>query len=136
MYKTIELKALVDNYVFLSDWLSNIIAALGINSKLANKINVCSEEIFVNIASYAYPKQAGMTNILFAKTDNEIMLKFEDEGLEYNPLQKEDPDITLSYDERPIGGLGIFIVKEMSKNIEYERKDNKNILTITFDIDL
>jgi len=136
MYKTIELKALIENYASLSEWLNNIIASFKINSKLINKINVCFEEIFVNIASYAYPKkETGNVKILLAKKDNEIIIKFEDEGFEYNPLQKEDPDITLSYDKRPIGGLGIFMVKEMSKKTEYERKDNKNILTITFDID-
>ena len=109
--------------------------SFGINSKLANKINICSEEIFVNIASYAYPEEAGAVRISFIKKDNEVILIFEDEGFEYNPLEKEDPDITLSFDKRPIGGLGIFMVKEMSKNIKYERKDDKNILTITFDIE-
>ncbi len=135
MYKTIELKALTDNYASLSEWLEGIIASFGISGKLANKINVCSEEIFVNIASYAYPEETGQVKVLLSKEGNEIILKFEDEGFEYNPLQKEDPDITLSYDKRPIGGLGIFMVKEMSKNVEYERKNNKNILTITFNTD-
>lgn len=135
MYKNIELKALIDNYICLSDWLNDNVNSFGINSKLANKINICSEEIFVNIASYAYPEEAGAVRISFIKKDNEVILIFEDEGFEYNPLEKEDPDITLSFDKRPIGGLGIFMVKEMSKNIKYERKDDKNILTITFDIE-
>ena len=135
MYKTIELTALIENYSSLSEWLSGIINSWGINNILSNKIFVCLEEIFVNIASYAYPEKAGTVKVSTAKENDEIILKFEDEGFEYNPLEKEDPDITLSYDKRPIGGLGIFMVKEMSKKLEYERKNNKNILTVTFNTD-
>lgn len=135
MHKSIELKALIENYASLSEWLSDVTASFEVDNSLKNKINICSEEIFVNIASYAYPKEAGTVKILATKKDKEFILQFEDGGIEYNPLQKDDPDITLSYDERPIGGLGIFMVKEMSKEINYERKENKNVLTITFSMD-
>ena len=135
MQKTIELKALIENFASLSSWLSDIAASWEIKGGLINKINICLEEIFVNICSYAYPEKTGTVKVSTDKTNNEVILKFEDEGYEYNPLQKQDPDISLSYEERPIGGLGIFMVKEMSKKIEYERKNDKNILTITFSTD-
>ena len=135
MLDTLELKASIENFVQLSDRWHNIAASWDLNSALINKIDVCLEEIYVNIASYAYDDKEGTAKISFDKQDNEITLKFEDEGIYYNPLQKEDHDITLSLEERPIGGLGIFMVKEMSKDIEYKREDNKNILILKFGID-
>ncbi|MBR6297945.1 MAG: ATP-binding protein [Candidatus Gastranaerophilales bacterium] len=135
MLNTLELKASIENFAQLSDRWHNIAASWDLNSALINKIDVCLEEIYVNIASYAYDDKEGTAKISFDKQDNEITLKFEDEGIYYNPLQKEDPDITLSLEERPIGGLGIFMVKEMSKDIEYKREDNKNILILKFGID-
>ncbi len=135
MLNTLELKASIENFAQLSDRWHNIAASWDLNSALINKIDVCLEEIYVNIASYAYDDKEGTAKISFDKQDNEITLKFEDEGIYYNPLQKEDPDITLSLEERPIGGLGIFMVKEISKDIEYKREDNKNILILKFGID-
>lgn len=135
MLNTLELKASIENFAQLSDSWHNIAASWDLNSALINKIDVCLEEIYVNIASYAYDDKEGTAKISFDKQDNEITLKFEDEGIYYNPLQKEDPDITLSLEERPIGGLGIFMVKEISKDIEYKREDNKNILILKFGID-
>ena len=63
--------------------------------------------------------------------DAEITLEFEDEGFEYNPLTREDPDINLPPEKRPEGGLGIFMVKQMAESVDYDYTDNKNILTIT-----
>ena len=71
-----------------------------------------------------------MIYVSIDNSNNEITLKFEDEGSPYNPLEKPDPDITLPPEERPLGGLGIFMVKEMAKDISYERNKNRNILTI------
>jgi anti-sigma regulatory factor (Ser/Thr protein kinase) len=73
-----------------------------------------------------------MINVSIDNANDEITLIFEDEGIPYNPLEKPDPDITLPPEERPLGGLGIFMVKEMAKDIAYQRVDNKNILTIKF----
>ena len=135
MLNTLELKASIENFAQLSARWHNIAASWDLDSALINKIDVCLEEIYVNIASYAYDDKEGTAKISFDKQDNEITLKFEDEGIYYNPLQKEDPDITLSLEERPIGGLGIFMVKEMSKDIEYKREGNKNILILKFGTD-
>ena len=131
--KTIELKATIENYSRLLNWWHEIAVCWNLSNDLTSKIDVCIEEIYTNIASYAYKNKAGFTNISIDKKNNEIILNFKDEGIEYNPLQKEDPDITLSLEERPIGGLGIFMVKEISKSIEYKRENNRNILTLKFD---
>ena len=94
------------------------------------KLQLVAEEIFVNITSYAYTETGGEVDVIFAKDANLITLRFEDKGIPYNPLEKEDPDITLSAQERPIGGLGIFLVKQYVDDITYDYSDDKNILTL------
>lgn len=90
---------------------------------------VAVEEIFVNIASYAYNGETGDANIDVIVDDNCIRTTFVDGGIEFNPLAKSDPDITAPVEEREIGGLGIYMVKKSMDGIEYERKDGKNILS-------
>ena len=94
-------------------------------------LEICIEEIFVNIASYAYGEQTGMAFITEEVTNNSISLCFRDKGIPYDPLAKEDPDTTLSAEEREIGGLGIFMVKTMMDSVMYEYKDGFNCLTMT-----
>ena len=92
------------------------------------EIRICAEEIFINIASYAYPENDGAVQIEEEVDANTIQVLFADEGVPYNPLEKEDPDITASIQDREIGGLGIFMVKQMADEIRYEYKDGKNCL--------
>lgn len=94
-------------------------------------LEICIEEIFVNIASYAYGEQTGMAFITEEVTNNSISLCFRDKGIPYDPLAKEDPDTTLSAEEREIGGLGVFMVKTMMDSVTYEYKDGFNCLTMT-----
>ncbi len=94
-------------------------------------LDIAVEEIFVNIAHYAYGAEgAGGAVLQFEISPEEAMITFIDEGTAYDPLAKEDPDITLSAEERPIGGLGIFMVKKSMDDVTYRREDDKNILTI------
>ncbi len=93
-------------------------------------IRIAAEEIFINIASYAYPESEGTVQIEEAVEENSIDIMFADEGMPYNPLENEDPDIMLSVDERDIGGLGIFMVKQIADDVEYEYKEGKNCLRI------
>jgi anti-sigma regulatory factor (Ser/Thr protein kinase) len=102
-------------------------------AKTQNKINIVIDEIFTNIANYAYPSAVPGKVIVRTKIEGEPLLMelhFIDEGTPYNPLEKEKPDITLSAEERNIGGLGILIVKEIMDSIEYRYKDEKNILIL------
>lgn len=96
------------------------------------QLEVAVEEIFVNIASYAYPAQGGEAVIRCTVEPDplQISIQFEDGGKPFNPLEREDPDITLSAEERRIGGLGLLMVKKSMDDIHYEYKDGKNILTI------
>lgn len=93
------------------------------------------EEIVVNIVSYAYPVgKDGEVTIDVNKTPTAIEISFSDRGVPFNPLEKEDPDTTLSAEERPIGGLGIFLVKQMMDSVSYRYEDGRNILTTTKNI--
>ena len=93
------------------------------------KLDVVIEEIFVNIAKYAYDDVGDvLIEVLFDK--NKLIITFVDEGNPFNPLERDDPDTSLSSDERQIGGLGIYMVKKMMDKVKYEYKDNKNILII------
>ena len=96
------------------------------------QLDIAVEEIFVNIASYAYPNVDGKACILLEITEDPISVSitFMDNGVPYNPLDKEDPDVTLSAEERKIGGLGIYMVKKSVDEINYEYKDGHNVLTI------
>ena len=95
-------------------------------------IDIAVEELFVNIASYAYGEENGNAVVQVTVQDEPLAVEitFIDNGKQYDPLAKADPDITLSAKERKKGGLGIFMVKNTMDNVSYEYKDGKNNLTI------
>ena len=100
--------------------------------KLQTAICVAIEEVFVNVAQYAYKDGEGDVElgIGFNKESRAVIFRMSDSGVQFDPLKKPDPDITLSADERDIGGLGIFITKRTMDSIEYAYENNKNILTM------
>ena len=111
--------------------------------KAQMQIDVAVEEIFVNIAQYAYTpaegeavirldteKNPGAVTITFIKNPGAVTITFIDSGVPFNPLAVEEPDVTLSAKDRKVGGLGIFMVKRSMDDVAYEYADNKNILTI------
>ena len=99
--------------------------------KTQMQIEVAVEELFVNIAHYAYSPETGDATIQVDISDRrEAAITFIDSGTPYDPLAKPDPDVTLSAEERQIGGLGIYMVKKSMDDVRYEYKEGKNILTI------
>ena len=102
------------------------------STKIQTQIDIAVEELFVNIAHYAYKPDTGPATVRVEveKEPPAICITFIDHGVPYDPLAREDPDITLSAEERRIGGLGIFMVKKSMDSIEYEYKDGQNILHI------
>ncbi len=102
----------------------------GASLKASMQITVAVEEIFVNVAHYAYPEGEGEVTVSVCIEDENAVIVFFDEGIPFDPLAKDDPDITLSAEERNIGGLGIFMVKKSMDKVGYERKDGKNIFTM------
>ena len=113
--------------------IMDLLKGMKVDHKILYKIEVALEELLVNVASYAYPEdKKGNIDIEYEIVDNpkSIAISIIDEGKEFDPLKRNDPDTTLSAEERDIGGLGIYLVKNIMDSIEYHRKDNKNILII------
>ena len=100
--------------------------------KTQMQIDVAVEEIFVNIASYAYAPLTGIAKIRVEITEDPAtaVITFIDRGIPYDPLAKKDPDIHASVDDRSIGGLGIFMTKKMMDEVKYEYRDGENILIL------
>ena len=101
--------------------------------KITMAICVAIEEVFVNVANYAYGDKTGdvEVEVSFNSDNREVTFKISDSGIPFNPLDKPDPDITLSAEERDIGGLGIFITKKTMDSVSYLYEDGKNILTMS-----
>ena len=119
-----------DNLHKVIEYVDRVLEENNCSMKDQMKIDLAVEEIFVNIANYAYGDKTGMAEISAECSDSVLTIVFKDGGVQYNPLEKKDPDTTLSADEREIGGLGIFLVKKNMDSVSYEYKDSKNILTM------
>jgi anti-sigma regulatory factor (Ser/Thr protein kinase) len=106
----------------------------GLDIKQLNNVSIAVEEIFVNIAHYAYPSGEGDVTVSVTVSQDRLTIEFRDSGTPYDPLAKTDPDTSLSADEREIGGLGVFMVKKLMDGVSYRYEDGKNILTMFKDI--
>ena len=100
--------------------------------KIQTAICVAIEEVFVNVAHYAYPDSEGDLTLYigFYEASRVVTFRMEDYGVPFDPLKKPDPDVTLSAEEREIGGLGIFITKKTMDTVNYAYEQGKNILTM------
>lgn len=103
-------------------------------NKIIRQIQLAIEEVFVNIAHYAYEEETGMAEVSVSIEENEVIISFEDSGRKFNPLENETPDISLGIEEKNIGGLGIFLTLQIMDNVEYEYSNGKNILTMKKDL--
>ena len=112
------------------DFIDAFLEGLDCPMKVLTQINIAAEEIFVNIAHYAYGTKEGGAEIVVDVADGVAEITFIDEGTPYDPLSKPDPDVTLSAEEREIGGLGIYIVKKSMDSVSYEYSDRRNIFTM------
>jgi serine/threonine-protein kinase RsbW len=102
----------------------------GLDKNLILKILTACEEIIVNVIKYAYPVEKGYIEISIDNNEGNISIAFADSGIPFNPLKKEDADVELKIEERKAGGLGIFLVKNIMDDVNYEYKNKNNILTI------
>jgi anti-sigma regulatory factor (Ser/Thr protein kinase) len=123
------IEAKIENLNSVLEFVGKRLEEIQCPPKTQTQITIAVEEIFVNIAYYAYNPILGAATILVSVKDN-VVIEFQDNGRPYNPLEKEDPDITKSIQEREVGGLGIFMVKNIMDTVEYRHEENKNILTI------
>lgn len=122
-----EFDAVVENLGPVTDYVSEELERLGASPKVLIQVTVALEEIFVNVASYAYPDRKGIVTVGVTERDGYGVISFKDSGIPFNPLEKPDPDITLNAEERGIGGLGIYMVKKSMDSVHYEYKDNQNV---------
>lgn len=126
----LQIEAKKENLERVQSFINEILEQNDCGMKAQIQIEVAVEEIFVNIASYAYAPETGEAEIEAGVTDGVLTMVFRDNGIPYDPLAKPDPDITLSAEERQIGGLGIFMVKKSMDNMTYRYVNGQNVLTI------
>ena len=130
--KELNIAATIENIEVVTDFVNEQLEALDCPMKAQVQIDVAIDELFGNIAHYAYNPEVGNATVRVEVLEDPlaVVITFIDKGVPYDPLAKADPDITLSAEERKIGGLGIFMVKKSMDEITYEYKDGQNILKI------
>lgn len=127
-----NIEATAENLDQVLDFVRSFLEEVDCPLKIQMQIEVAVEEIFINIASYAYVPDKGNATVRVEVQDEPLMItiQFVDHGIPYDPLAKEDPDVTMSAEERQIGGLGIYMAKQSMDDISYRYEDGKNILTM------
>ena len=130
--KELELEAKVENLPTVLALVDEQLESVDCPMKIQMQIDVAVEEIIVNIEHYAYNPEVGnaMVRVEILPDVPSVDITFIDKGVPYDPLAKADPDVTLSAEERQIGGLGIFMVKKTMDDVKYEYVNGHNILTL------
>lgn len=128
--KELTLMAQTENLEQVLEFVNGILEEHNCPMYVQMQLDIAVEELFVNIAHYAYTPEVGQVTIQVSVEDESAAIVFKDSGIPYNPWAKEDPDVTLSLEERQIGGLGIYMVKNSMDEVDYRYEDGKNIVTI------
>ena len=131
MEKSIILTNDISEINKLSEFVEEIGNELSLAPDVVFNLNLVLEEAVVNIINYAYPKEDHQSIYLSATLhEDSIILVLTDTGVEFDPTMAPEADITLSAEERPIGGLGIFLIRQIMNEVRYDRIDGKNVLTM------
>ena len=130
--RELTIEARIDNLNQVMGFVDETLEEAMCPMKAQMQVDVAVEEIFVNVASYAYTPGVGNVTIRVEIPENPrtVVITFIDSGVPYDPLAKADPDVSLSAEERGIGGLGIFMVKKSMDDMVYEYENGQNILSI------
>lgn len=116
----------------LNEYIDSVCEDMGLDMATSMSLNLALEEAVVNVMNYAYPEGTkGTVNIETIADNTQITFIISDSGKFFDPTAKEEVDTTLSAEERPIGGLGIHLIRQIMNHVVYERKDDKNILKLT-----
>ena len=131
--KELTLNATTENIPVVTDFVNEQLEAHGCSMKVQIQIDVAIDELFSNIARYAYNPDIGPATVRVELTEEplSVVVTFIDNGVPYDPLKNTDPDTSLSAEEREIGGLGVYMVKKSMDTVAYEYKDGQNELRIT-----
>ena len=127
-----DIEAVTENLPNVLTFVDERLERVDCPKRTQMQIDVAVEEIFVNIASYAYAPDKGDATVRVEVLENPLMVSitFIDRGIPYDPLSKKDPDVTLPAEQREVGGLGIFMTKKIMDDVAYEYKDGSNILKL------
>ncbi len=129
---TLNIKNNISDLSLLAPFIEQLADTYGIAPDQAFKINLALDEAMANVVSYAYPEGTeGAISLTAEKEDGILVFQITDEGAPFDPTKEGDVDTTLSVEERPVGGLGIFLIKQMMDTVTYQRVGNKNVLTLT-----
>ena len=130
--KELTIAATVESIETVTDFVNEQLEAYDCPMKILMQINIAIDELFSNIAHYAYNPETGDATVRVEVIEDPmaVIITFIDNGVPYDPLKQKDPDTTLPAEERELGGLGIYMVKKTMDDVTYEYKDGKNILSI------
>lgn len=130
--KELTVEATKENIPQVTAFVDRQLEDIGCPMKAAMQIDIAIDELFSNIAHYAYRSGTGPATVRVETVEDPmaVIITFLDHGVPYDPLKKEDPDISLSAEEREAGGLGIYLVKKSMDKLDYEYRDGQNILRI------
>lgn len=131
--KEIKVDATIENISVITDFINKELDIYNCPEKEKIKINIAIDELIANIAKYAYSNEIGQVVVQVDMNKDYILMNFIDKGIPYNPLERAEPDVTLSLEERKVGGLGIYLVKKLMDDITYEYIDGKNVLKVRKD---
>lgn len=130
--KELTIEATTENIEAVTNFVNEQLESLDCSMKVQMQVDIAIDELFSNIAHYAYNPKTGSATVQVEVTEDPlaVVITFIDHGTPYDPLAKEDPNTKLSAEERQIGGLGIYMVKKTMDDVSYEYKDGRNILKI------
>ena len=132
MEKEIRIKNQIGELEKIARFIEEICEELGLDMELQMNLNLVIEEMITNIIFYAYPKDVEEEIELLVKSDGKkLTIVLSDKGMEFDPTTRENPDPDVNPAERDLGGMGIFIVKNIMNEVTYQRLDGKNLLTMT-----
>jgi anti-sigma regulatory factor (Ser/Thr protein kinase) len=125
---SLKLSASMDNFDAFMDFLKSQIENEIIEKKTLNDILIAGEEAIVNVLRYAYPDKNGELELIVEHQENPkgVSIELIDSGIAFNPLERLEPDINAPVEDRPIGGLGIFMIKKMMDELNYSRENGQN----------
>lgn len=133
--KTLVIENKVEQLSMLAGFVEEMCEELGLGAEMVFNLNLALEEAMTNIIMYAYPQDETHTIKLTAeKEGDKLSMLLEDSGIAFDPTEAPEADVTLSAEERPIGGLGIFLIRQIMDEVSYQRVDGKNMLTMVKNI--
>lgn len=126
----IKYKANSENLHFFLEYSTQFAKDVGLKETDLLRIELAVEEAIVNIMNYSFPQKNGEISMDCKLHNNSIIIEISDNGIPFNPLSQIDPDITLPIEEREVGGLGIFLIKNIMNDVTYHHENNCNVLTL------